>query len=357
MNKYDLPLIKTILDEIQRLSTPQYTQHLPWHKSSVHSKSGGICSYCSASIDTSKARSGVINFLVPLHLGGPNLDENKLLACNLCASSKGHNDLLGWENFTKIVSKERQSVLLDLRFEILKRSSNHLLHTAQDAKNHLVLNALKKRFAHPRSRVFALHSHPYSFIGWTKTAGSPVGLVNISALVKNKFGGIYEGEGGVHLWRIASEKFYDCVWSLIDLHTICVPFTVPMASTIEGDEKHWASHWDRFCFTFGQLRRRKPNGQTYPSPRKPVALSEDKLVKARRDRYRLRAINAQQIEYENARREFQIYLSRVGQGQAKELSFIERRRWEFDIERKNPRKKYDDWYTQSPHLFRHLPLS
>lgn len=109
------PLTSRIARAIARADKKSPLHHQPWQRRQLLSQSGGLCGYCNALLDLENPHSAVINHVVPLQLGGPTLNENRLICCKKCSGSKGNRDLVSWSLFKAKASPTRQAELLCLR--------------------------------------------------------------------------------------------------------------------------------------------------------------------------------------------------------------------------------------------------
>lgn len=335
--------------------------HKPWHRVLASTEGARVCSYCQKNL-THDPRQSVIDYLVPLQLGGPSVDENRVLACPSCARSKGHKDLVSWKAFSRLGDPNSRQTLLDRRTQVLAFACNHLTDTYLDARKKTVMHALEKRWDNPRFTVYAVHGTT-SFIGWTTRNGAKEALGLAAVLLRFSCKAVPLSTGKVFLYELPSANFLNAVWLLIEHHALVKKLEVDGLDAVPMDAENWQHHWSlhlehvsdlcrrRARYTGNNSRSRgtqsnakmrflahgtqpgpahlvekKPNVR---APRKPREQSSSKNAIGKRERRKLNAVHRKNHAYLEARAVLDNFKERVRQGKldpptAQELDLMER---------------------------------
>lgn len=358
-NGWTTPVIQAILsaDRGKRI------YHRAWHRANAATDGALVCSYCLATLDPQTPRQSVIDYLVPLQLGGPPIDENRVLSCPSCARSKGTKDLVSWKEFASLGTETSRSALLVQRSQVLALAPNHLTDTRPNAPKAVVLRELEKRWANPRFTVYALHGSTRSFIGWTSRNGAKEALGLAAALLRFSCEAVPLSSGKVVLYELPSGLFLDAVWVLIEHHGLVKKLEVEGLEPAPYDPDNWQHHWAVHLEFLSDLCRRRPrkvgnNARSRgtkanakmrffahgtlpsqdqlmdtpvvaPAPRKPKEFSKEPRSIARRERNKANAIQAKLHAYTQARAVLDDFKERVRQGRvdpptARELDWMER---------------------------------
>ena len=245
-----------VIEAIASADQPARVFHKRWHRAR-HSEVGGVaCAYCSAALDLDTPRAAVLDYLIPLHHGGPETDFNRVIACPSCERAKGNKDLLSWMSW-KPASDADRAKLLALRLKILAVSANHLTHTRAGAPLSAVRRHLEKRFASPRFCIYVVHGEEVSWIGWTARCGAKEVLGMAAGILRYQFDAIPVGSDLVNLFELPSVFFFDAVWALIDQHAFVRSVGVEGQQAPLMDQENWQHHWQKHFTHVGDLARRR----------------------------------------------------------------------------------------------------
>lgn len=246
-----------ILEAIALTAAPSVVQHRAWHRRLRALETCTVCAFCLAPLALGKPREAVIDLLVPVLLGGPVLDSNRVLSCVSCARSRGNLDLLGWQAFASLGSETSRQALLDQRLKVLARSLNHLPHTRAGAPMAAVLRNLETRWAQPRFTVGAVSENDVAWIGWPASLGSREALGQAAALLRFSFQATPVASGKLVLYQLPAHHFLDAIWALIDMHALVRPLSVPGLSSVVHPLENWQAHWPLHLEHLSDLRRRR----------------------------------------------------------------------------------------------------
>lgn len=358
-NGWTTPVCKAILEA----DKPKRVYLKFWHRAMATTDGPLLCDYCLAPLDTSTPRQTAIDYLVPLQLGGPAINENRVLSCHSCARAKRHRDLVSWKAFTSKGSEQSRQVLLAQRLEVLAIARNHLTHTRARASRASVLRELENRWAHPRFTVYAHHGSSRSFIGWTTRNGGKEAMTLAAVVLRFSCQAVTVSTGRVVLYELPSEHFLDAIWTLIEHHGLIKKLEVPGLDPAPFDPENWQHHWPVHLETVGDLCRRRPRHtgnnsrstgtaanakmrflahgvlpnkvhlvkqiQALPAPRKPPTPSTESWAIARREQRKANAARARSQAYLEARAALDDFKERVQLGtveapSAQELAWMER---------------------------------
>lgn len=309
------PLTSRVATAIAQADKKLPLHHEPWHRRQLFSKWAGLCCYCNAPLDLDNPRSAVINHLVPLQLGGPPVDENRVLCCKKCSGSKGNRDLVAWSDLKAKASPNRQVELLCLRAAVLVRADNHLTPTRAGAPLVKVIAALDQRHAHPRFRCFAVHGIDHGFIGWTAQGGAEDALSLAATLMRFAHQAEPVSAGKVRLFRLPAAQFLDAVWVLIEHHGMVCPLSVDGVQEAPIDPGNWQHHWPFRSQAVADLRRRRFRGAPVSAPRKPRELSTRPGSVWQRERERRLAEHKRHFDYLDAKTALDLFKSNIELGE------------------------------------------
>jgi len=241
---------------IRAADQPQTVDFPDWVRRQLLGQSS-CCAYCLTPIDGTPNRPGVIDHLVPVQLGGPLMDANRVLACPTCQRRKGHQDVVSWTAFTRSGAPSSRQAVLDRRQGVLALARNHLTPTRVNAPVVSVERALHSRWVHPRFAVHAVHGADHGWIGWTPRSGSPNTLVSAAALLRFSFHAVHAPAGRVQLYRVPGDRFLDAVWALIEQHALVQPLVVANVDSVPMEPDNWQHHWGTHLEHVADLRRRR----------------------------------------------------------------------------------------------------
>lgn len=231
--------------------------HKRWLRRSGSFDGPHVCSYCLTPVDVKASRSAVLDYLVPVPLGGPELEANRVLACRPCAVLKRGRDLVAWDKFDGFGDADHRQRLLNRRLEMLSHSLNHLTQTARDAPMPKVLAALHSRWAHPRFTVYAFHGVGTSWLGWTPRNGADDAHALASVLLRFGCQAVSHSAGKLTLYELQSDKLLDALWVLIDQHALVRPLTIEGLEPAPVDADDWRHYWPLLFDDLADLRRRR----------------------------------------------------------------------------------------------------
>lgn len=363
MSKFSNGWTTRICEAILSADQPKRVQHKTWHRALAHADGERVCDYCQRKIDRATPRNAVIDYLVPLQLGGPAVNENRVLACPSCARSKGHKDLVSWKAFASKGTEQSRQLLLAERSKVLATALNHLTHTRINAPKATVLRELERRWSNPRFTVYAVHGSASSFIGWTKRNGAKEAHGLAAVLLRFQCQAVPVSSGKVVLYELPSDQFLDAVWLLIEHHALVKKLDVDGVEPAPHDLENWQHHWHVHLEHLSDLclRRVRRQGSNplkrgsaanaraqfnahgtlpdprhlvevvhpAPAPRKPRVLSEKREAIAKRERRKVDGELARRQAFLEARAVLDHFKARVSRGEveaptAQELDWMER---------------------------------
>ena len=324
--------------------------HRRWHRNQADGALPLACAYCQAPLDIRNPGQVWIDYLVPLQLGGPAVDENRVFSCPSCARSKSHKDLVSWRPFHRLGDETARLALLAQRRQVLAIARNHLPSTRANAPLAAVLRELEKRWEHPRFTVYAVHGKHRAYIGWTKRNGADSALGLAAALLRFGCKAVQLSTGNVVLYELDPTTFLDAVWFLIDHHALVQNVPIPSLETVALDPKNWQHTWPQHFEHLSDLRRRRrrltANNALTPgtranakmrffrhgilpspahlvepeaptaAPHKPRQPSTAQAAVAKRERYQRLAKKARTEAYLTARASLDTFKESVRQGRA-----------------------------------------
>lgn len=232
--------------------------HKRWHRRSGSFDGPHVCSYCLVPVDIKASRSAVLDYLVPVPLGGPELEDNRVLACRPCAVLKRGRDLVAWEKFGGFGDADHRQRLFDRRQEMLSHSLNHLTQTPPRGSREAFLAALHSRWEHPRFTVYAFHGVGTSWLGWTPRNGADDAHALASVLLRFGCQAVSHPVGKLTLYELESDRLLDALWVLIDHHAIVRPLTIEGLEAEAFDAQDWRHYWPVLLDDLADLRRRRP---------------------------------------------------------------------------------------------------
>lgn len=249
-------LRQRVIDAIAAADKPSRVFQKRWRRDEQAANGGADCAYCGRTLDLTRPRSAVIDYLIPLHLDGVETDGNRLLACLSCERSKGNKDLVSWKSWTP-ASEDQRSSLLALRLEILPKCGNHLTRTRAGAPLSAVRRHLEKRFKSSRFLIHVAHGEQTSWIGWTTRSGDKETLGFAAGVLRFRFEASPVGSEQVSLFELPSSHLLNAVWTLIEHHAIAKSVSVDQLDTVPLDEGNWQHHWPKLFRHVGDLARRR----------------------------------------------------------------------------------------------------
>lgn len=247
-----------ICEAIRLADQPKQIQHRTWHRDLLSIDRVFTCVYCQSPVDASSPKQSVINYLVPTQLGGPLVDENRVLSCFACARGKGHKDLVSWSGFHLIGDASHRQALLHQRLKVLSVAPNHLTQTRPNAPRATVIRELNRRWDNPRFTLYALHGVERSWIGWTARNGAKDALALAAVLLRYSCQAVSLQSGKVTLYELPSDKFLDAVWVLIEHHALVKQLAVDGVDSVPQDPDNWQHYWPLHLEHLSDLQRRRP---------------------------------------------------------------------------------------------------
>lgn len=252
------PIALLVAHAIESADRHTRTFNKRWRRRSGSFDGLHVCSYCLAELDIKAVRSAVLDFLVPVPLGGPDVAENRVLSCRSCAVLKRNRDLVAWEKFETLGDADHRQALLNRRSEMLSHSLNHLTQTSSHAPREKTLAALQSRWSHPRFTVYAFHGVGTSWLGWTPRNGADDAHALAAVLLRFGCQAVPHSVGKLTLYEVESDRLLDALWVLIDHHAIARPLTIEGLEGAPFDPDDWRHYWPVLLDDLADLHRRRP---------------------------------------------------------------------------------------------------
>lgn len=311
------PSPDALVEQILRADRYRQSPRKGWHRLKLSRDTSLLCTYCGRAFDPCDTSLAVLSHLVPVELGGPSIDVNRVPSCRSCSKLKGTGDVL---SMVPALSPDTVSAVSIPRLEILKLSANHLTNTRAYAPLEQVLDCLVQRWQHPRFRVYAGHSGETSWLAWTPRCGDPASLSMAMGLLRHGYGAQLQVHGTVSLLSMETPLFLDAVWELIELHALVQRVDVAGfdAPSLTDD---WRTHWSVHLDKLANLRRRR-NAMTERAPFQRVASGRPDALRKRVQRDAHKRVGALE-NWRLARIELDDFKGRVAAGQAQNPSSIE----------------------------------
>lgn len=243
MDPPTLSLAGDLANRISRATALTQTKIQPWHRTAVWAENEHACLYCDAPLHRSGRDAGIVDLLIPKHLGGPVAVENMALCCQSCSTRKAQLDIGDRLAASPDgVARKAESIgrLTARRMAILESCPQHLAPNRPGIALDVLRKHLHERWSHPRLALFAAHREPASFIGWSDRSGPGDALGVCLAALRFRHGGVAvdHGQEGVTLIALSPLRFLDAVWDLIELHGMVTPLLTPDDDLVKTDWRH-----------------------------------------------------------------------------------------------------------------------
>lgn len=320
------PFTDAVLLAIAKADRYQFQPFKAWQLRSRISDDAHLCPYCKVPLATLNARQVVLNFIVPLSLGGPEIPDNLLSTCRACGFRKKSVDLVSLPAFAALPDIER-SPLLSRRSEILLQSRNHLTPHFPNSKRELVGRHLENRFTFPRFRAFAIQSSTCSWIGWSDKSGALEARDAAAVLLRYSAQALPVSAPPISLFQMGNAAFLDVVWSLIERNGLIEQLDVPDLSAADLDPSDWRNCWPRTFTNLTDLTRRYSLIDRDPAPSPTRARSTTYGAEWMRSKRayvdpQLKLANDRRA-WEHAKADFESLVRHNGQGGFPALSGVE----------------------------------
>lgn len=270
------PLHAAVAHAIRLATAPHQQQTSSWLRSFKQGEPEKSCVFCLADLSEPEA-TAFNSLLVPPFLGGTVIDPNRIRTCRSCARLRDNHDVLGWRRFHQLGTPDSRARVLALREEVLTASANHLTQTRANAPKRLVLDALRKRWSHPRIKVYAFHGTDGAFIGWTPRCGGRAALGEIAGILRFGFQSLPTPDHRLTLFQVPPNRFFDAVWALIGHGALVEPIRLDGYPTPLMDRENWKAWWSITFTDPLDLARRRPR-KTGNSSRVPGTLAHSAKV-------------------------------------------------------------------------------
>lgn len=262
------PFTDAILSAITQADLYRFQPFKAWQLRSRIKDQAHLCPYCKVPLSSLNARQVVLNFIVPLSLGGPETPDNLLSTCRACGFRKKSVDLVSLPAFAALPDIER-SPLLSRRSEILFQSRNHLTPHFPNSKRELVARHVENRFTFPRFRAFAVQSSTCSWIGWSDKSGALEARDAAAVLLRFSAQALPVSAPPISLFQVDNAAFLDVVWSLIERNGLIEQLDIPGLPAPALDASDWRNCWPRTFSNLRDLTRRYSLVDREPAPSPP----------------------------------------------------------------------------------------
>lgn len=240
---------------IRRACHPGRERMAAWQRSLVDDEPNQACAFCLSELST-PGNPPLNSLLVHPFLGARAIAPNRIRVCRSCARFRDNRDVLSWPRFQHLGTPDSRARILELREQVLIASANHLTPTRANAPKRLVLAALRKRWEHPRIRVFAYQGHGGAYVGWTPRCGGKAALGEVAAILRFGFQATPTPDRRLSLFQVPGDLFLDAVWELIEHGALVEQLTLPGA--LPPDHEDWRAWWPVVFTSVHDLARRRP---------------------------------------------------------------------------------------------------
>lgn len=320
------PITDAILSSITQADLYRFQPFKAWQLRSRIKDQAHLCPYCKVHLAALNARQVILNFIVPLSLGGPETPDNLLSTCRACGFRKKSVDLVSLPAFAALPDTER-SPLLSRRSEILLQSRNHLTPHFPNSKRELVARHLENRFTFPRFRAFAAQSSTCSWIGWSDKSGALEARDAAAVLLRFSAQALPVYAPPISLFQVDNSAFLDGVWSLIERNGLIEQLNIPGLPAPDLDASDWRNCWPRTFANLTDLTRRHSLIDRDPAPTPPRVRSTSYGAKWMRSKRayvdpQLKLANDRRV-WEQAKADYESLIRHNGQGGFPALSGTE----------------------------------
>lgn len=251
------------LDVRRALSVPAYARRR------VLASAPANCPLCCVPFDLTRpaapAAPKVASLLHP-SLGGPLVPENLFVCCRSCQQRRASGDLLEELPLPDALASQRLAALL--------LSSNHLVSTSPSASLSDVKQALAKRHAFPRSRVYAAQTEHDCLLGVSSRYGGREAK-GIAHLLGKQAGRRVSHSRYLAVYRLDDADFCRVIWQLIEANAMVVGVARRL------DARDYRDHWWVASASLSELRAHRVAGVDVPRDRAERVVGE-RAVRARR---------------------------------------------------------------------------